>query len=86
MNFCDVFVLHAFELIHKAEVFGAAVGVFDEVLFEIHYVFVGSLFRAVYVNGPEDVVFGRLDQLESGGVTVGLRSGEGFAHLEFRYL
>ena len=86
MNFCDVFVLHAFELIHKTEVFGAAVGVFDKVLFEIHYVFVGSLFRAVDVNGPEDVDFGRLDQLESGGVTVGLRSGEGFAHLEFRYL
>ena len=56
MNLCDVFVLHAFELIHKAEVFGAAVGVFDKVLFEIHYVFVGSLFRAVYVDGPEDVV------------------------------
>ena len=46
-------MLHAFELIHKAEVFGAAIGVFDEVLFEIHYVFVGSLFRAVYVNGPK---------------------------------
>ena len=81
MNFSDIFMIHIFELLHKAEMFLGAVVFLDIIFFEIHDVFVGGLFGAVDVDEGEVGVGGGLDEVEGGGVGLLLGGGLGLAHL-----
>ena len=48
-----VFMVHVLELRYERCEPGHALGIFDEVFFEIHYVLVWGLFCAVNIDVPE---------------------------------
>lgn len=73
MNFSEVFVLHILELIHETQIATHSFVVFNEVFFEIHHIFIGSLFGAVDVDRAEVLIILGLYEGQTGRIALLLR-------------
>jgi hypothetical protein len=62
VNLRDVFMVHVLQLRNEGGEPGHALGILDEVFFEVHYVLVWSLFRAVDIDVAEVFIFGGFDE------------------------